>query len=134
MTYGPKARPVTERFWDKVECGSDCWEWQGRTYRNGYGVLRLNNPRRQESAHRVAYALTYGPIPSGLLVMHTCDNRRCCRPDHLTLGTVADNNADARRKSRHPHGPTHGSRTHPAAFRRCSTCGRFGCLHGELPG
>ena len=133
MAYGPKPRPIGERFWEKVARAEDgCWEWRASRQLNGYGRFALTPPKRMEGAHRVAYVLSKGPIPSGMVVMHSCDNRGCCRPDHLTLGTVADNNADTRQKARHPHGPTHGSRTHPAAFRQCRQCGRFGCdLHGE---
>jgi hypothetical protein len=52
----------------------------------------------------MAYELTYGPIPDGMLVLHRCDNPPCCRPDHLFLGTNADNSADKVQKKRHPFG------------------------------
>jgi len=51
-------------------------------------------------AHRLAWELTYGPIPDGMLVCHHCDNPICCRPDHLFLGTPSDNMQDALRKGR----------------------------------
>jgi hypothetical protein len=107
MTYGPKPRPVAERFWALVDRSGECWEWRGGRYLNGYGRFRLNNPRRMTGAHRVAYELTHGPVPDGLLVLHGCDNRACCRPDHLRVGTAGDNIRDALSRGRVKVGPDH---------------------------
>jgi hypothetical protein len=81
----------------KVERGDDCWHWTGATTSSGYGRLAVNDPgqpKRLEQAHRVAYELAYGPIPTGLVVRHRCDVPACCRPSHLELGTQADNVQD----------------------------------------
>lgn len=86
------------RFWTKVDKNGDCWVWTGCTDKDGYGEARIKGLGAR--AHRIAYALTHGPIPTGLCVCHTCDNPRCVRPDHLWLGTVSDNNRDRQQKGR----------------------------------
>ena len=80
-----------------------CWEWQGYLASGtGYGVMSVGN--RPKGVHRVAYELNHGPIPKGMCVCHTCDNRKCIRPDHLFLGTKADNLEDMRAKGRQAKG------------------------------
>jgi hypothetical protein len=90
-----------ERFWNKVQKTDDCWLWMGHRLARGYGMISMGGRKgRPELAHRVAYALTYGPIPEGVDVLHRCDNPPCVRPDHLFLGNQAENMADMRRKGR----------------------------------
>jgi hypothetical protein len=109
MRLGGVRLPISDfvaHFESKVRRGPGCWEWQGpRHVRSGHGMFKEAN--RRVYAHRYAYALWVGEIPAGLVVCHTCDNPPCVRPDHLFLGTIADNNADKLAKGRQEKGPTH---------------------------
>lgn len=89
-------------FWTRVNIasGSLCWEWAGPINEWGYGIAKLSHLKTQ-IASRVAWILTNGTVPpKGVLVCHKCDNPKCCRPDHLFLGTSADNAMDRDRKGR----------------------------------
>jgi hypothetical protein len=68
----------------------------------------VNYRRKMERAHRVAYMLVKGPIPPGKLIMHSCDNPPCCNPDHLSVGTIADNAHDMKSKGRAHNAPVRG--------------------------
>ena len=106
---------LLEHFWDKVEKGPDCWLWLGNLRGAGYGRLGAS-PRL--GAHRVAWELTYGLIPAGMMVCHHCDTRSCVRPDHLFLGTNADNQRDASQKGRLASGKRNGRYTTPTKLKQ----------------
>ncbi|MCI0408485.1 MAG: HNH endonuclease [Acidobacteria bacterium] len=85
-----------------------CEEWIGTRNSEGYGMLRTNEAKKlgEALAHRIVFMFSVGPIPEGLLVLHSCDNPPCVNPGHLFLGTDADNVSDMRAKGRHfppPH-------------------------------
>lgn len=82
-----------------------CVNWTAGVQSMGYGTFTFR--RRRHLAHRAAFELAKGPIPNGLVVMHACDNPRCCNPDHLSVGTDQDNRDDCVAKDRHVHGETH---------------------------
>jgi hypothetical protein len=104
--HGKPHRPIADRLWEKVERGSEysgqsgCWIWKGSRSPNGYGTINID--RIPRFVHRVVYELLYGPIPKWpeRVVMHTCDNRLCVRPEHLMLGTQSDNLKDSVQKGR----------------------------------
>ena len=74
----------------------DCIEWSRSRDRNGYGKVRIKG--KPMLAHRLSWILNKGYIPKGMLVCHKCDNPPCYNPDHLFIGTCADNMRDAREK------------------------------------
>lgn len=86
-----------------------CWEWIGSIgIVNGYGQLNLGKGK-MANAHRFSYELYIGDIPKGMFVCHKCDNRKCCSPFHLFLGTNEDNMKDASSKGRLTKGFEHPS-------------------------
>ena len=99
------AQPLLDRFWAKVQKTETCWLWTGGLNGPGrYGIFALSHGH-QVYAHRFSWELHYGPIPDGLDCCHHCDNPPCVRPDHLFVGTVTANMADARQKGRTHQGP-----------------------------
>jgi HNH endonuclease len=92
---------IWDRFWSKVDKSGGraaCWPWRGSINPNGYGYFRVG--LRVVRAHRVAFALVYGDIPEGYDVLHSCDNRPCCNPDHLSKDTRSENNRQMWARSR----------------------------------
>jgi hypothetical protein len=95
-------RTLDDRFWSLVVKGEKCWEWRGSRRETGYGQfgMHVNGRWTMRRAHRVAYELTHGPVPDGLVVAHRCDNRACVRPSHLVAVTQSANIRDMFSKGR----------------------------------
>lgn len=134
-----KARPMAERFWEKVPVRSpwpeDCWEWAAFRNPAGYGMFGVARatPRM---AHRVAWMLTGSNIPDDMELDHACRNRACVRPEHLSLvekyyngrqgGATYARLARARThcKNGHRFDEANTYRYGPRRIRHCRTCGR----------
>lgn len=88
-----------QRFWQRViKDPNGCWNWAGSTITAGYGSFSIDG--KTYSAHRVAYALANGGVPDGAYVCHRCDNKLCCRPDHLYAGSHRSNMLDKKIRGR----------------------------------
>jgi hypothetical protein len=119
----PNITTKEEKFWARVDKSSPngCWLWTGSKYPLGYGHLRWEG--KSSYAHRIAWMLANRrEIPKNMCICHRCDNPQCVRPDHLFLGTYAENSQDRERKGR-GNRPT-GKGSHSGGL---TTCKEAGC-------
>lgn len=111
------ARPIEERFWEKVDKTSSpdgCWLWTGCVSTNtGYGQINQGGKHGTHiSAHKLSWQMVNGPKPAHLYICHRCDNHRCVNPDHLFAATQKENMEDMVRKGRKPRGVAHPHTRH----------------------
>lgn len=112
---------TVETFWENVDRKGDdeCWEWKAGRDSDGYGVSYWNRAEGfSRRAHRASYQLSIGVIPSGLCVLHECDNPPCCNPRHLRVGTQLENIQDRVRKRRSAFGDKNVARKNPERMPR----------------
>lgn len=105
-----------ERFWALVSVreADQCWEWQGALTDRGYGRWGYSK-RGTIRAHRASFILTHGSIPDSLSILHSCDNRRCCNPGHLSVGTQTENLEQMRNRGRGVNPPDPTGEANPSA-------------------
>ena len=98
---------MEDRFWRCVKRGTDdeCWEWLKGKNTGGYGRYCVN--ATSVLAHRYAWELVHGPIPEGMVVRHKCRGK-CVNPNHLEVGTQAENVRDRERDGTDNRGERHG--------------------------
>jgi hypothetical protein len=112
ITRPSRRVPFIDRFLAKYvpEPNSGCWLWTAHCDRQGYGTLTAmpeesaKGKRWPFMAHRISFEQFRGPIPEGMCVLHKCDVPSCVNPDHLFLGSNADNMADKVAKGRQARG------------------------------
>ena len=116
---------IEQRFWDKVEKTDECWNWTG-CISSDHG--QFQDIGKVIGAHVFSWKLHNGEIQKGMFVLHRCDNGKCVNPDHLFLGTQADNIQDMIKKGRRKQGRALGQRngkyTHPEKTPRGEDSGR----------
>lgn len=136
--YADKDGPLHSRL------GTRCWIWTGALVR-GYGAVQLDG--KLKKAHIESYRLFKGDVPPGRMVRHKCDNPPCCNPDHLEVGTHADNARDCVDRGRiaHPAGELHPMarlcteqvleiRALAGALPRREIAARYGVSEGQVSG
>lgn len=119
--------PLRDRFEANhiPEPNSGCWLWLGNTTTRDYGTIWDNNKQRKEKAHRVAFELHVGRVPSGLVIDHLCRNHSCVNPRHLepvTSGVNTRRGTSLILACPHGHKYTPENTMHEGAKRRCRTC------------
>lgn len=101
MAMSYRNTDVQSAFWQHVDKNGPggCWVWKSYRNERGYGLMTFNR-RKNIRAHRFSWELVHGPTPSHKFCLHNCDNRRCVNPEHLYLGSYAENARDVQLRGR----------------------------------
>jgi len=121
------------KFLNRTILNNGCMEWVGALYKSGYAQFWFDG--KKQRGHRVIYRLKNGPFAEGLVIRHSCDNKKCINPKHLLIGTQKDNMLDARKRNRfHNQNKISCSKGHKYTLentrtikgkRYCRTCARL---------
>lgn len=123
---------LATRFWAKVQKTASCWLWTGAQVPLGYGYIGEGG-YKVHRAHRLSYEWRFGPLPSGAVICHRCDNPACVNPDHLFRGSQKDNMQDAKSKGRTTQGAKHGrARLTEELVQQIRTARQDGVTHREI--
>lgn len=95
-----KANTTVKRFFSSFDAPSmeECWLWKRLIGSHGYGLIY--GAKKERLAHRLMWEITNGVIKPGFHILHKCDVRSCCNPNHLFIGTQKDNMVDCAKKGR----------------------------------
>lgn len=102
----PIEKSLQDRFWKYINKTDSCWMWTGTKTIHGYGYLIYWPTRVHHTVHRISWRIHRGEIPIGKFILHKCDIKLCANPDHLWLGTQAENMRDKVSKGRQARGET----------------------------
>jgi hypothetical protein len=105
LTEEEKFSRLKKSYEKNVTRKNGCWGWKGTFDKGGYGIMSSDRRHGPDRAHRASWVIHNGKIPLGYLVCHKCDRPECTNPDHLWLGTPAENTKDMIQKNRKAIGP-----------------------------